>query len=390
MIPALIYASQMQQLAQAMGEYSARIAEGLRESPLGRLLDYEWGGLLIVEVIFAVLVILLGLLARRLLIYAVDLPARRRGPLPREWSESLPFLITRAIGALMVLAALFIGFSLLTLPTSPLNWKATLWRVFITIAFIWITFLIASAIEYITNVFTRGREGEPRLGNSQLMPVMRDLLKVGIVVLGVYFIVQTWGYNATALLAGVGLGGLAIAFAAQDTIANLFGTMVVYSDRPYKVGDHVIIAGIEGTVEEIGVRSTRIRKFDRTVVSVPNKSVANENISNLTLMNHRRIRFRVPLEYSVAPAQIEEALEALRLVLSTQDGLMPNQYWAYLYSYGSYSQDILLQCFTEGADYERYLEIQEELLLRVRRRLAELGLDFAHARPLLMDGPPAE
>jgi MscS family membrane protein len=402
LLPAITDPTQMQELAQAIGEYGRSFGDGLRASQLGPLLSYEYGGVLVFEVALAAFIVLIGLLLRGLVIWAVDSYAKSRGlGQRREWFESLPFLFTRVLGAAIVLAALFYAFSVITLPTAPINWEASLWRSYITIAFVWVAVLTAAGIEYVTGRMTRSSQGELRLGNRQLMPLMRDVLKVGIVVISVLFIIQTWGYNPTALLAGVGLGGLAIAFAAQDTIANLFGTMVIYSDHPYKVGDHVIIAGIEGTVEEIGVRSTRIRKFDRTIASVPNKSVANENVFNLTMMNHRRIRLRIALSHATTPDQIEAALEALRILLSTQSGIVPNQHWVHLFEFTSYSQDLLLQCFTESAEYEDYLEVQENIMLRVRRKLDSLGLqlalptqtvryEYSHAETLASLMPPAE
>src|SRR5690606_30681737 len=119
---------------------------------------------------------------------------------------------------------------------------------------------------------------------------------------------EAWGYNATTLLAGVGLGGLAVAFAAQDTISNVFGSIIIYSDRPFKVGDWVKIGTVEGDVEEIGIRSTRIRKFDKTVVLVPNKRLTNEEILNFTQMTARRLTQTIFLDKTNPPDKIEKAL----------------------------------------------------------------------------------
>jgi MscS family membrane protein len=345
---------------------------------LGDALNTQLGGVLVIELAIACGLIVLGYVIRWMLVWMLGRALYHRFGGHADWQDSLVVLLLRYVGAIIVLCAVFFACAVLTLPREPIDWEITLWRAYLSFGLVWCGLLLVRTLEYATDLVIRRTRGEVRLGNRQVLPIARDVAKVAVGVVVALLAVQTWGYNATALLAGVGLGGLAVAFAAQDTIANLFGTMVIYSDHPYKVGDHVILSGVEGTVEEIGVRSTRIRKFDRTLVSVPNKSVANENVFNLTLMNHRRIRFRIALAYETTPDQLESALEAIRLLLSTQPGIMPNQHWVHLFEWGPYSQDLQLQCFTESAEYEVFLEVQEELMLRVRRKLDSLGLSFAY------------
>ena len=142
--------------------------------------------------------------------------------------------------------------------------------------------------------------------SDQLAPLATKALKVFVMIVGSLIILQNFGVNVTALLAGLGLGGVALAFAAQDTVANLFGTLTILLDSPFKIGDYIKVADLEGTIEEVGFRSTRIRTLHNSVLTLPNSTIAKEKIDNLSL---RRgvCRFRQTLKftYNATPEQIE-------------------------------------------------------------------------------------
>ena len=160
-------------------------------------------------------------------------------------------------------------------------------------------------------------------------------------------------------------------------MANIFGSVVVYSDRPYKVGDWISLAGIEGTVEEIGVRSTRIRTFDKTLVSVPNKTVTNENIQNYSQMDMRRVKLTLGLSYESTPEQVRQVVSDIRQLLADTDGV-DQEFWAVNFTdFGASSLDVMIYCFTSTTDWVKYLEIRQGLLLSImdicERRRVEIA-----------------
>src|SRR5690606_42111412 len=130
-----------------------------------------------------------------------------------------------------------------------------------------------------------------------IIPLLRKSLKIFIGVVGGLLLVQHVGYPITSLLGGLGIGGLAVALAAQDTLANVFGSVIIFTDKPFKVGDWVKIGDVIGDVESIGFRSTRIRTWPKTLVTIPNKIIANTQVENWSAMPKRRIRFTLPVTY---------------------------------------------------------------------------------------------
>lgn len=152
--------------------------------------------------------------------------------------------------------------------------------------------------------------------DDQLAPFASRTLKVVVIVIGILVGLQNFGVNVTALLAGLGIGGVALAFAAQDTVSNVFGTITIILDRPFKLGDQIKIGETEGTIEEVGFRSTRIRTHYNSVVSIPNSLVAKERIDNLSERNGW-LRFRQMLTFTVHTKieNINEFIEHLRYQL---------------------------------------------------------------------------
>lgn len=152
--------------------------------------------------------------------------------------------------------------------------------------------------------------------DSQLAPLATKSLKVIVIILGVLVVLQNFNVNVTALLAGLGIGGIAIAFAAQDTVANVFGTLTIILDKPFRMGERIKIGDTEGTVDEVGFRSTRIRTFYNSIVTIPNSVVAKERIDNLTERNGwYRFRQTIGFTYDANPNQLRQFGEHLKYLL---------------------------------------------------------------------------
>lgn len=232
----------------------------------------------------------------------------------------------------------------------------------------------------------RGRQ----LGIAAFMPWIKKSLITVFVVFGLLMIAQSLGADVKAFLAGLGLGGLAFALAAQDTIANLFGSVVVAIDQPFKIGEAVQIGGNIGVVEDIGLRSTKIRTLDKSLVIIPNKTVAAEAITNLSRFTQRRVAQTLGLTYDTTPEQMEGIVADLRRLIAEDPGVDKNSVVVSFNNYGASSLDILVVYLTVSPDFVEHLKVRERLNLVFMRAVAARGLSFAFpTQTVQLDGPVA-
>ncbi len=386
-------ANPVAQAPEALGEASEAIKEqaqqllpeSLQQKPQSKAFDPVQLGLALAVIViaFALRSVVVLVIAR---LYSRAIRPPKPGPfmispgaaLAQEERKRAVERLLRVATYVILLTGLFFALSLLQLPTAPTNWEHIGWQIYTSLLLIFAGALLFQLFGLVLRVFTRERPGlDSGIFDRQLTPLIRDIAKFAVGILVILLILQTWGYDTTALLAGVGIGGLALAFAAQDAIANVFGSLVIYSDRPYKVGDWVRINDVEGVVEEIGIRSTRIRMFDKSMVSVPNKAVAGEKIHNFSAMTHRRMKMVIGLPYETSAEELVSALAAIREVVAWQRGIESDTWVVNLTEFGTSSQNILVLCFTRQTRWEDYLKIQEELLLEIRRRLDILSIRIA-------------
>lgn len=214
--------------------------------------------------------------------------------------------------------------------------------------------------------------------DDQLAPLATKTLKVFVVVFGILLILQNFGFNVVSVLAGLGLGGLALTLAAQDTAANVFGSIQILFDRPFQKGDLVKIGDTEGIIEEIGFRSTRIRTPYNSLVSIPNASVAKDKIDNLGARQSRCIRHVLGLTYETPEAKIEEFTEALKQTLSLHPLLEKDTLSIRFQEMGDFNLQIVLLCFVKTLDLEIERQTREEILLECLRIAKKVGVDYAY------------
>lgn len=272
----------------------------------------------------------------------------------------------RSVGYFTLLGGCYLAITFIELPVDPINWQLIAGRVLATLFMVSAGLLIYRITEITLSFLTEDNpQTKKSILDDKFLPLLRDVTKVGLILLVAVGLAQTWGYSPAGILAGAGIGGLALAFAAQDAVANVFGSFVVFSDKPYKIGDWIQIAGIEGTVEEIGIRSTRIRLFDQALVSVPNKTVTNESIYNYSEMPIRRISLDLRLALDTQPEQVLAVVKDTRELLKGHAGI-DQEYWVVSLSELSvYSLDVIVYCFTRSTVWEEYLEVKQDLLLRI-------------------------
>ena len=229
-----------------------------------------------------------------------------------------------------------------------------------------------------------------QLGIAAFMPWIKKSLVVIFVVFGVLMIAQSLGADVKAFLAGLGLGGLAFALAAQDTLANIFGSVVVAIDQPFKLGETVRIGSEVGTIEDIGLRSTKIRKLDRSLMVIPNKSVAGENITNLSRFNGRRVEQVLGLTYSTTAAQMEELVGEVRRLLLAEAEIDPTSVIVYFRDFSASSMDIWIVFNVKDPDFHKHMALRQRLNFAFMRAIEARGLSMAFpTQTLYLEGAVA-
>lgn len=218
---------------------------------------------------------------------------------------------------------------------------------------------------------------ERKSGVAAFMPWIKKTLVVLFVVLGVLMTAQSLGANVKAFLAGLGIGGLAFALAAQDTIANLFGSVVVAIDQPFKLGDMVRIAGNLGAVEDIGLRSTKLRAPDKSLIVLPNKLVAAEVVTNLARITQRRIEQVIGLTYDTPADKMDAIVEEFRAIILAEDEVDPASVMVYFRDYSASSLDIWVVYVAKEADFQKSMRLRQRINLAFMRAVQARGLSFA-------------
>lgn len=239
------------------------------------------------------------------------------------------------------------------------------------------TWLGVRVIGEATALWARRAAGTEDTFDDQLVPIVRKTAKVILICVGGVMLLQNLGYSVGSLLAGLGIGTAAIAFASKDTIANFFGSLVVFIDRPFQIGDWVEIGDVEGTVETIDIRTTRIRTFANSLITVPNAQMTVSAIQNWSRMQKRRIKLDVGVTYDTTPEQLRAAVAAIRGIIEGDERFHHDFYLVNFHALGESSLVIFCYFFTRTTHWAEYMQVREDFLLEVMVKLRALGVEIA-------------
>jgi MscS family membrane protein len=216
-------------------------------------------------------------------------------------------------------------------------------------------------------------------------------MRLGGIAIAVGLLIQgSWelGFPTYSVLAGLGVGGLAVALAARDSLANLLGSMLIMIEKPFRVGHYVRVSGGEGTVEDVGFRSTRIRTPDNSLISIPNNTVVNTTVENLSLRKMRRQRLVIQVTYDTPREKLEELVAGIKQLIAEHPLTNKTNFNVRFNDFGESSLNILVTFHIETTDYAAELEAREEILLRIMDLAKQLGIDFAFpTRTLVIENP---
>lgn len=247
-------------------------------------------------------------------------------------------------------------------------------RIMVVASVVWAAYRF---VDVIAEVMTeKAAKTESKL-DDQLVPLVRKALKIVTVIAGALAILQNLNVNVASLLAGLGIGGVAVALAAKDTVANFFGSIMIFVDKPFQIGDWVVIAGVEGVVEEVGFRSTRVRTFYNSLVTIPNAKFTEASIDNYGRRRYRRVFATLNLTYDTTPEQMQAFVEGVRAIIRANPHTRKDYYEIHMSGFGAHSLSVMLYYFFEVPSWSDELRERHNVYLEILRLAKELGVEFA-------------
>lgn len=213
--------------------------------------------------------------------------------------------------------------------------------------------------------------------DDQLMPLIIKTLRVFVIIIGLIFILQNLNFNVMGLVAGLSIGGLALALAAQDTVKNFLGSIMIFADKPFQIGDWITGDGFDGVVEEVGFRSTRVRSFTNSLMYVPNGKVADMITDNHGRRKYRRFTTRIGITYDTRPNVINKFVQGLRKIVDNHPDTVKDNYHIYLNDFGASSLEILFYIFFEVPQWGDELKSRHEIIVKVIELAEALEVRFA-------------
>jgi len=336
----------------------------------------------LIRIGLALLVLLLIWGLRRLLAMIVVAPLRRIAKRTNaQWDDVLLDSIMLPARLLIIAVGLSVGVQILQIDNSAYVFVQHLIRTLVIVAVLMVVYQAVDALAPSSNRLFRITG---LTITERLLPFVRTGVKLLVIALMIVIIVQEWGYDVSGLVAGLGIGGLAISLAAQDTIANLFGFTTIVGDQPFVVGEFIKTPDVEGTVEHVGVRSTRIRQPDQAYVTVPNSKLASSAILNWSRLSKRWLNLTLVLNYGARRVEIETFLERVRTLLSANEKVESSSIVVRLINFSDIGMEVLIRCYITIADWGEFTAEKEKVYLELLRIVEEMHLRIA-TRSLILE-----
>jgi len=329
---------------------------------------WQWAGLLVVAFIAYVVAWCVSWLIHRI---ARRIALRSESRVDDRLVDklALPFRL------LVALAIFIAGAAGLALPIGAFG---VIGNLAVGMAVLLVTWLILRIIDLFAGVLQEHLEESGRRSAAAILPLARRGLKGFLLAIALVALLQNVGFNVTGLIAGLGVGGLAVALAAQKSIANLFGGVSLIADQPIRVGDFCRFGeGRMGTVEEIGLRSTRIRTLDRTLVSIPNAEFSEIQLENYGSRDRIRLHAMVGLRYETSPDQLRHVLAEMRKLLVAHPMITDSPARVRFVGFGAHSLDLEVFAYVQTAVWDEFLQVREDILLRFMDIISQSGTGFA-------------
>lgn len=302
---------------------------------------------------------------------------------PTELVSNVLLSFEKPLRLFLVFLGAFAALRYLPLPEQIDGILLQIFRTLIVIHIAWGLYNLSAAS---SKVFSKVGEKIDVQVDDILLPFLSKIIRFAVIVMALSIIADEWGYNVSGFVAGLGLGGLAFALAAQDSLSNFFGGVIIITEKPFTLGDWIKTPSVEGFVEDISFRSTAIRTFADTLVTVPNSTLAHEPIENLQKMERRQVTFNLGVMYSTPREKISRCVERFKDLLQNHEQVDQQLIIVRFTEFNESSLDIFLYFFTVPTAWDEHLQVKEEINLRLMEILEDEGVQIAFpSRSLYME-----
>jgi MscS family membrane protein len=328
-------------------------------------------------------ILALGAIAGRILSFLLE---RRLSKAAQTTETAIDDIIIRSLGGPIALLGVFVaaalGRGVLTPTQEAERFLSTAVEVPLIISAAWIAIRLTDGL--IKNYIGRYADQTASKLDDALVPIVSRMTNIAIISISTIVVLDSIGYDVTAIIASLGIGGIALAFAARRTLSDVFGGAHILSTKPFLVDDVIEVDGTAGTVEEIGLRTTRIRDFDGRRITLPNSTLANAEVTNVSSEPTRRIKTFIGLSYATTPAEMEAALELAEETVGAVDGVDPERTEALFWEYGATALRIRIEYHIRARG--RWPSVKDAINRTIQRAFADAGVDLAlPVRPVPVD-----
>lgn len=342
-------------------------------SPIGNgktlgLYHWQYLAFLIVMILAVLLYFLLRLLFKPIFVLIVDKSFNTHLDLPKKYGK-----VAKIFSLIIVFYFLRYSFALLNL---PINLSAVFIVGFDIINVLLISAFVFYILDIVMSFFSHLAKGTKSKMDDQVIPIIRQIINLLIFMTALIKILVLLDINVNALIAGISIGGLALALAAQDTVRNFIGSLAIFVDKPFQVEDWIEIDNIAGTVMEVGFRSTRIKQLDTSIISIPNGIISNKALKNKGLRIFRIFETKLGITYDTPRVYIQAFIKGLRIIAENHPKISIQRN-IFLSDLGSYSINILFRVYLETDQYEEELRLKEEITFQIMELAEHLNIRFA-------------
>lgn len=339
------------------------------------------------DIAWFIVIVLAGLILKRLI---SSLISRFFYRFVTDKEESIPVsefirLLRSPFETFLLLLFFYLAFDRLTFPTEwhlvpveKFGLRQVIAKGYQIVLILSVTWILLRFIEFFAQEFAKKAEKTESPLDDQLVPFFKELVKVLMVIFSIFFILGVvFNLNVASLVAGLGIGGLAVALAAKESLENLFASFTIFLDRPFIAGDVIQVGSISGKVEKVGFRSTRIRTFDKSFLTVPNKMLIDQALDNLSKREFRRARFMIALTYDTPVETLKTIAADIKAVLDTQKMTRAEPGVVKFDGFGESALNLLVIFFVQSPDWEEFMQVKEEINYRIMEIVKRHNAAFA-------------
>ncbi len=293
-------------------------------------------------------------------------------------------LLSKPIGLFLMLSIIYLGASHIEYPESwnladgsEFGLKMVINKGYSLIYVVSVFWILLKVVDFVGLILFSKAEKTDNKMDDQLIPFIIEIAKILTYLFALFIIMSNvFDVNVTALATGLGIGGIALAMASKESLENLLGSFTIFFDRPFTVGDNVTVGSVTGRVEKVGFRSTRIRTFDKSIVTVPNKKMIDAELDNLGMRPVRRVKFNLGLTYDTTIEQIKAIVTDIQNMINEHEKT-DQEGKARFQEFGGSSLDILIIYYVNSPKWDELIDVREDINYRIMEIVKKHNSDFA-------------